>query len=102
MKFAVIQTGGKQYVVRKDDEITVDNLNVAQDADVEFETLAEGDDEKNDITLGKPFLTSKVKGKVLENVKGDKIRVARFKSKVRSRKVRGFRAALSRVKITTI
>ncbi len=102
MKFAVIQTGGKQYIVKKDDEITVDNLNLTQDADVEFDTLAEGDDEKNDITLGKPFLNSKVKGKVVENVKGDKIRVARFKSKVRSRKVRGFRASLSKVKIVSL
>jgi large subunit ribosomal protein L21 len=102
MKFAVIQTGGKQYIVKKDDEITVDNLNLVQDADVEFDTLAEGDDEKNEITIGKPFLASKVKGKVMENVKGDKIRVARFKSKVRSRKVRGFRASLSKVKIVSL
>lgn len=102
MKFAVIQTGGKQYVVKADDEIIVDNLNLALDEEVVFETLAEGDDEKNDITVGKPFLTKKVKGKVLENVKGDKIRVARFKSKVRSRKVRGFRAQLTKVKIVSL
>jgi len=102
MKFAVIQTGGKQYVVKKDDEITVDNLNLDVDADIEFDTLAEGDDEMHDITLGKPFLTSKVKGKIVDNVKGDKIRVARFKSKVRSRTVRGFRARLTKVKIISL
>jgi large subunit ribosomal protein L21 len=102
MKFAVIQTGGKQYVVKKDDEIVVDNLNLEPDADIEFDTLAEGDDEKHDISLGTPLLKSRVKGKVLENLKGDKIRVARFKSKVRSRKVRGFRASLSKVKIISL
>ena len=102
MKFAVIKTGGKQYLVKKDDEIVIDNLNLEKDSEVAFDTLAEGDDDKNDITIGKPLITTKVKGKVMENMKGDKIRVARYKAKVRSRKVRGFRQSLTRVKITSI
>lgn len=102
MKFAVIKTGGKQYFVKKDDEIIVDNLNIDHDVEIEFETLAEGDDEKHDITLGKPYLAAKVRGKVMENLKGDKIRVTRYKAKVRSRKVRGFRQSLTKVKITSI
>ncbi len=102
MKFAVIKTGGKQYLVKENDEIVIDTLNVELDSEVTFETLAEGDDEKSDITLGKPFLKTSVKGKVVENFRGDKIRVARFKAKVRSRKVRGFRQALTKVKIVSI
>ncbi len=100
MKFAVIKTGGKQYVVSENDEITVDNLNQDADSVVEFEKLAEGDLEKETIKLGTPTLSSKVKGKVIENVKGEKLRVARFKAKTRYRKVTGFRPQLSRVKIT--
>lgn len=102
MKFAVIKTGGKQYIVSAGDEIYVDRLNEEKDATLNFETLATFDDEKNDINLGKPTLTSKVKGKLVEDVKGDKIRVARFKAKTRYRKVRGFRAQLSKVKILEI
>lgn len=102
MKFAIIRTGGKQYFVKKDDEIVIDQLKHDKDAEVEFETLARGDLEKNTIELGAPTLKEVVKGTVMENGKGDKIRVARFKAKVRYRKVRGFRASLSQVKITSI
>ena len=102
MKFAVIKTGGKQYVVSENDEITVDNLNQEADSVVEFEKLAEGDFEKDAISLGTPFLKTKAKGKVVDNLKGDKIRVARFKAKTRYRKVTGFRPHLSRVKITSL
>ena len=102
MKFAIIRAGGKQYFVHKDDEIVIDNVKQPQDAEVEFDTLAIGDAEKNTIELGTPVLKTKVKGKVLENGKGTKIRVARYKSKVRYRKVRGFRPTLSQVKITSL
>lgn len=102
MKFAVIKTGGKQYIVKKDDELVVEHLESKPDSAVEFETFAIGDDEKAELELGKPTLRKKVKGRVLENVKGDKVRVARFRAKSRYRRVRGFRAHLSRIKITSI
>lgn len=102
MKFAVIKTGGKQYIVHKDDEIVVDQLPEKANGEVEFEVLATGDDETGDVNLGMPLLDERVKGKVLEALKGDKIRVARFKAKARYRKVRGFRSRLSRVKIVNL
>lgn len=102
MKFAVIKTGGKQYVVKQDDEIVVDHLEKDKDTEIDFDTLAQGDDESNAIKLGTPLLTTRVKAVVMENFKGDKIRVGRFKSKVRYRKVRGFRPMLSKVRITSI
>lgn len=102
MKFAIIRTGGKQYFVKKDDEITIDHLKQEKDSTVEFETLARGDSEANTIELGTPVLKTSVKGTVVENGKGTKIRVARFKAKVRYRKVRGFRPTLSQVKITSL
>lgn len=102
MKFAVIKAGGKQYIVSENEEVVVDNLNLDVDSDVEFEKLAEGDYEKDTITLGSPVLKTSVKGKLLENLKGDKIRVARYKAKTRYRKVTGFRPMLSRVKIVSL
>lgn len=102
MKIAVIKTGGKQYVVRKDDEIVVDKLGLENGVSIEFETLAMADVEKATIELGMPVLKEKVKGTVVETVKGEKIRVARFKAKSRYRKVKGFRSQLSKVKIVSI
>jgi large subunit ribosomal protein L21 len=102
MKFAVIRTGGKQYLVKENDEIYIDRLDKKVNQEIEFETLACGDLEKEEIGLGQPTLGSKVKGKIIENLKGDKIRVARFKAKSRYRRVRGFRPFLSKVKIIKI
>jgi len=102
MKFAVIKTGGKQYLVYENDEIFVDRLHTDKDASLEFETLATGDDEKNEINLGTPLLSPSVKGTVIDHLKGDKVRTARFKAKSRYRKLKGSRAHLTKVKIAAL
>ena len=48
------------------------------------------------------ILEEKVSAEVVDNVKGDKIRIAKFKAKSRYRKVRGFRARLTKLKIIKI
>lgn len=101
-KLAVVKTGGKQYLVKENDEIVVDKLALEKGKKLELETLAIIDSEKGVVTLGKPFLKEKIKAEVLDNMQGDKVRVARFKAKVRYRKTKGFRAQLSKVKILKI
>jgi large subunit ribosomal protein L21 len=102
MKFAVIKTGGKQYLVCENDEIYVDQLKEKTGQEMELQTLAAWDLEKEKVELGTPILKSKVKAKLIENLKGDKIRVSRFKAKVRYRRVKGFRPYLSKIKIVKI
>lgn len=102
MKYAVVEAGGKQYLVKENDELYIDRLDKKADDKVEFKTLMQGDFEKGEIEIGSPFLESKVVGKILENLKGDKIRVLRFKAKVRYHKTKGFREYLSKVKIIKI
>nr|MBI5456046.1 50S ribosomal protein L21 [Candidatus Levybacteria bacterium] len=102
MKYAVIKTGGKQYKVSESDVIDVERLKSEKDEKVVFNEvlLLVSDD---NIKIGKPFITGeKVEGKLLENVKGDKLRVSKFKAKVRYRKTIGFRASISRVQIDKI
>jgi len=101
-KMAVVRTGGKQYLVKENQEISVDNLNQEVKQSVELEVLALIDTEKNDIQLGKPLLNEKIKAEVVANLKADKIRVAKFKAKSRYRHVRGFRHQLSKIKIGKI
>ncbi len=100
MKLAVIKTGGKQYLVQEADEIVVDMLEGKKDEKIELETLALIDEET--VKLGDPALKEAVTATIVDHIKGDKIRVAKFKSKVRYRKVRGFRPRLSKLKIGTI
>lgn len=99
---AVIEVGGKQYLVQKNDEIIVENLSADTDAVLEFPVLMAFDADKAAVEMGAPKLDGMVKASVVENLKGDKIRVARFKSKVRYHRVTGFRPQLTKLKITSI
>lgn len=100
-RFAVVKTGGKQYVAKENDILIVDRLPLKEKDAVELETLATFDD-AGTIDLGAPVLEAKTQATVLEHLKGDKIRVAKFKAKVRYRKVNGFRAAMTKIQITKI
>ena len=102
MKYAVIKTGGKQYKVSEGDVIQVDRLLEDKDGTVNFnEVLLKVSD--GSIKIGNPFLKGeKVSGKLLSQVKGDKIRVQKYKSKVRYRRTTGFRSSLSKVSIDKI
>jgi len=99
--FAVIKTGGKQYLVKENDVISVDRLAGKENDSVELETLAVFDD-KGSIKLGKPGLETKTSANIVKNLKGEKIRVSKFKSKVRYRRTTGFRSYLTELKITKI
>lgn len=99
---AVVKAGGKQYLVRENDEIVVDNLSLNPKDTLSLETLAVFDEAGTAVQVGSPILKTQTKAEVLENGKGDKIRVARFKAKVRYRKVRGFRSQLTKIKILSI
>ena len=93
--FAVIQSGGKQYIITGDQELVVDRIN-SEKNDIELETLFAMNDGKIVESL------SPIKAEIVEHVKGKKIRVAKFKAKVRYRRVNGFRPSLTKIKIGKI
>lgn len=98
---AVVKTGGKQYIVREGDLLTVSSIPSAEKT-VELETLAVFSEDGSALEVGTPLLDRKVKAEVVAQGKGEKIRVAKFKAKVRYRKVRGFRPSLTTLKIGKI
>ena len=102
MKYAVVKTGGKQYKVSAGDVVEVEKLDLAKDAQVKFDSvLLYADD--GVFSVGQPYINGvSVNGTVLEQKKGEKIRVAKFKAKARYRKVTGHRQLLTKVQITNI
>lgn len=102
MKYAVVAVGGKQYKVSEGDMLDVDFLNLKPKDSYAFsDVLLFVDDKKR--SIGTPILSNVlVKATVVDNKKGEKIRVAKFKSKVRYRRVMGFRARLTTLKIESI
>ncbi|SRR5258708_6907914 len=101
MKYAIIETGGKQYKVTEGSVITVDRLPVEVDTVYTFPDVLLFVD--GDIKVGTPTLSDVfVVGKVLEHTKGEKIRVLKFKAKAKYRRSTGFRAFLTKVQIESI
>ena len=102
MKYAVIKTGGKQYKVSEGQVIEVERINAEPNSSITFSDvlLVAGDSSPK---IGNPFLANTiVSGKVLGEFKGEKIRVAKYKAKVRYRRVTGHRQLLTRVMIESI
>lgn len=102
MKYAVVKIGGSQYKIKEGDELDIDRLPQKEGETVELsEVLLVVND--GEVQIGQPLVEKvKIKAKVLSHLKGEKVRVARFRAKSRYRKVRGFRAALSKIKIEKI
>lgn len=102
MRYAVIASGGKQYKVSEGDVIDVEKLAVVANDPISLDqVLLSVTDEA--ISIGKPLVAGAVvKGTVVEQRKGEKIRVAKFKAKVRYRRVTGKRQHLTRIKIDSI
>ncbi len=102
MKYAVIRLAGAQHVVREGEELLVNKLEQAdQKTFVISDVLLVVDEETRHI--GTPVLEkASVACTVLAAERGEKIRVATFKAKSRTRKVRGHRQELTRIRIDSI
>ncbi len=102
MNYAVIKSGGKQYVVRPNESFKTDKIEGNPGDKVSFdEVLLIVDGEK--MTVGAPVIKGmSVLGKIVDQKSGDKVRVAKFKAKARYRKVRGFRAKITEVMVESI
>src|SRR3989344_8519029 len=102
MEYAVIKTGGKQYKVSKDSVIEVERLDVKPGEKFSVEDiLLHVQDGK--VKIGKPTVEGIViKATVLENFRGEKLRISKFKAKAKYRRVTGHRQELSKLKIIDI
>ena len=99
---AVIKTGGKQYIVSPGKKIKVEKLLKEEGSEVEFSEVLLLEDEKG-LTIGAPFIEgAKVKGKLLQHGKGEKLVIFKFKAKKRERRKKGHRQPYSEVEITSI
>lgn len=101
--YAIIETGGKQYRVTSGDVIDVDKLGDTAPGDtigIEKVLMVSQDGQ---ITVGKPYVQgATVKVKVVGEPRGKKVRVFKFKPKVRYRRMKGHHTQYSRLEIQEI
>lgn len=98
---AVVKISGKQYIVSEKESLLVDLLPEGT-KELTLDALLVMDGDK--VTVGTPTVKGAVvKAKVVEpEVKGDKIRVIRYKSKKRVHKETGHRQKYSKIEIASI
>jgi large subunit ribosomal protein L21 len=102
MKYAVINAGGKQYIAREGETLEVDRLPLKIGDAIKWdEVLLLVDDSKVDV--GGPFIKgASVTGKVIDQIKGQKILVFKYIPKERYRKRRGHRQRYTRIIVEKI
>lgn len=101
MKKAVVKIGGKQFIVSEKETLLVDLLPQGT-KELELDALMLIDGDK--VEVGTPIVKGvKVSAKVVDElVKGEKIRVIRYKAKKRVHKENGHRQKYTKIEITSI
>ena len=95
--YAIISVGGKQYRVREGEKLLVDRLAHGEGKTFQPTVLLIGGDGGPDLS---PSAT--VTAKVVADVRGDKIRIGKYRPKNGYKKHTGFRASLSQIEIQSI
>lgn len=100
--YAVIKAGGHQYRAAVGDELVVERLPYEVGTQVEIEEVYLLADDEG-VTVGKPVVPgAKVKATILEEFRGPKIRIFKYKPKERYRRRMGHRQTYMRLRVDEI
>ena len=98
--YAIVKTGGKQYRVERGQTLLVERLSAAEGADVALEPMLYRSEEAVFDAAG--LANVKVTAKIVEHVRGEKLRVFKFKPKRGYKRRTGHRQELTRIEVTEI
>jgi large subunit ribosomal protein L21 len=100
--YAVIKTGGKQYRVSTDDVLNIERLAGEASSKIEFsDVLMVGSGDS--VKVGSPTVSgAKVVAEVVEQTRGPKVIAFKKRRRKNSRRKRGHRQDLTKVRITEI
>ncbi len=100
--YAVIKTGGKQYRVSSGEKVKVEQLAAAVGSKITIDTVlmvADGDK----VSIGKPLVKgAKVEATVVEQGRGDKVRVFKMRRRKQSKTERGHRQNFTEIQVDKI
>lgn len=103
-KIAIIETGGKQYVVTTDSVLDIETVKGADKAGakITFDKVLLTDDGSK-TTVGSPYIKgAAVSAELVENTRDKKVTVLRYREKSRYAKKKGHRQTHAKVRITAI
>ncbi|MEG0071732.1 MAG: 50S ribosomal protein L21 [Raoultibacter sp.] len=99
--YAIVKTGGKQYKVAPGDILEIEKLDVEPGTKVALDAICVVDGEKVEADPAAAGKT-KVEAIVLDQFKGEKQLVFKFKKRKNYKKMRGHRQNLTRVRIESV
>lgn len=99
--YAIVKTGGKQYKVAPGDKLNIEKLPVEEGAKVELEAICVVDGDKVVADPAEAAKT-KVEATVIEQFRGEKQLVFKFKKRKNYKKMRGHRQNLTRIQICAV
>jgi large subunit ribosomal protein L21 len=101
MSYAIVETGGKQYRAEKGATLLVDRISEDEGAKVSLRPVMFRADKQ--VVLERGELDKvKVEAKVAEHLRGDKIRVFKYKPKKGYRRRAGHRSELTKLEVTEV
>jgi len=102
MNLAVVKTGGKQYLVKEGDVVLVEKIAGQAGQRIVLDQVLFAADEK-EMKVGTPLISgAKIEAEILEQIKGPKVKIIKFKRKVRYHRKRGHRQLYTKIKIIKI
>ena len=102
MKYAIVEISGRQFWIEKGKYYDFDRIPTELGKQITLNRVLLLNDE-GEILIGKPYLeTVKIKGKILEHLRGKKTIVYKMRPKKKTRKKQGHRQELTRVFIDDI
>ena len=99
--YAIVSTGGKQYKVAKGDVIDVEKLDAQPGDKVELAVLMLNDGEQT-IVDAATLADKKVVAEVVEQFKGEKKLIFKFKKRKRYHRTKGHRQNLTKLQVVEI
>ena len=106
--YAIVKSGGKQYKVHPGDKIKIEKVPSGVGEEVVFDKVllkAEDSSDGKDsmLVVGNPFIDGVVvKGKVVEQARGKKVKILKFRRRKHSMKSMGHRQSYSEIEIESI
>ncbi len=98
-RYAIFQTGGKQYQALEGKTIAIEKLDVKAGDSVQFDDVLLIKKADGDVKIGQPFLSTPVTATIVKHMKGPKLVVFKFKRRKKSRVKRGHRQPMTIVRI---
>ena len=101
-KFAIFQTGGKQYQAVEGKTIAIEKIEGDAGTPIEFTDVLLRKEGEGSFEFGKPYLDKPIKASIVKQTKGPKLVVFKFKRRKKVRRKKGHRQPLTVIRIESV